>query len=299
MKMVVKILLGVICTIGMVFNVHAQRQKNVSDEYTYVMSDNESLKEARLKAIQRAKVKILADNFGTLIEQTNITVMKGGKSEFRSLGMSDVRGEWLGDTKAPEFIRDVIGEDGLRYITVKVCGTIREINAAEIDIKACLLKNGMDKRLEDNEFKTGDQYYLTFHSPVNGYLAVYLMGEDGVSSRILPYNRVPEMSYYVEANKDYMFFAPKKINEGDDINFVDEYIMYTDKEIEYNRMYIIFSPNEFAHPIDREGGKVNYGKTTYSKPREVNFDSMQNWLIKSRNRDKHMQVIRKEITIRK
>ena len=103
----------------------------------------------------------------------------------------------------------------------------------------------------------------------------------------------------IVANKDYFFFSINKLNSGDDINEVNEYEFCTDKEIEYSRLYIIFSPNKFSHPIDRPGGTITYGHTTYVKPNIVDFKHMQDWLVKSRSLDKYMQVICKDITIRK
>lgn len=276
----------------------SQNVKTVRGEYIYVQSEFETISEAEIKAVNKAKIKALEEEFGTLLEQTNVTMVRDGRSEFHSLGLSDVRGEWLGDVKPPVIERQ-IGENGVIYHKATVWGKAREIISAPIDVEAKLLRVSNDKIYEASEFKHLEQYFVSFMSPVDGYLAIYLMSDDGSSIRLLPYMYSNEESYKIVANKDYFFFSINKLNSGDDINEVNEYEFCTDKEIEYSRLYIIFSPNKFSHPIDRPGGTITYGHTTYVKPNIVDFKHMQDWLVKSRSLDKYMQVICKDITIRK
>lgn len=298
MKLNKKIFALVLCLIGLVANVNAQSVKSVSAEYVYVQPENETLAQAKAKAIQKAKVQALADEFGTLIEQSNFTNTREGNFSFVSMGMSEVRGEWLGDTKEPEFTY-AMNDIGLRVITVKVWGKAREIVSAGIDVDAKLLKNGIEARYEDDEFKEGDEYYISFRSPVDGYLTIYMMDEGDNAMRLLPYSNSHEMSYRIVADKDYLFFSRKNLNDGDDANTVDEYILYAAKPVEYNRVYIIFSPNEFVHPKDSQSGSINANGVKLKLPRVLSFNDMQEWLLKNRSRDKQMQVVRKEIVIRK
>lgn len=277
---------------------NAQRVVQVSGEYVYVQPENETLTHARATAVQKAKVQALADEFGTLIEQTNFTNTKSGNVSFISMGMSEVRGEWLGDTKEPEFSY-AMNDLGLRVITARVWGKAREIISTGIDIDARILKNSTDKRQEYSEFKEGDDFYITFSSPVDGYLAIYMMDEGESSMRLLPYSQSHDISYKIQADRDYLFFSRKNLNAGDDSNIVDEYVLLAGKPVEYNRIYIIFSPNEFVHPKDTSAGTINTNGITMKLPRTLNFNDMQEWLVKNRSRDKHMQVIRKEIVVRK
>lgn len=298
MKLNKKIFALVLCLIGLVANVNAQSVKSVSAEYVYVQPENETLAQAKAKAIQKAKVQALADEFGTLIEQSNFTNTREGNLSFVSMGMSEVRGEWLGDTKEPEFTY-AMNDIGLRVITVKVWGKAREIVSAGIDVDAKLLRLGTEARHEGSEFKEGDDFYALFSSPVDGYLTIYMMDEGDNASRLLPYANSSEMSYKIKANKEYLFFSRKKLNEGDDVNEVDEYFLNVSKPVEYNRVYFIFSPNEFVHPKDTQTGTITAGGIKMRLPHMLSFNDMQEWLLKNRSRDKQMQVVRKEIVIRK
>ena len=295
-----RLALSVLSVLFVVFGFSAQRVKEVSGEYLYPMGQHESFAQAEVIAIHKAKVNALAEEFGTLLEQTNLTMVKGGKSEFHSLGMSDVRGIWLGDTKTPE-VKKIMGEDGILYFQAKVWGKAREIITEPIDLDVRLLRGGFTADYESEVFKHMDDYFVSFRSPVDGYLAIYLMSEANPPefSRLLPYYTTSDRSYRIKANKDYLFFTLKHLNEGDDSNSVLEYIMATEKDVAYCKLYVIFSPNEFTHPLEKDGGRVVYGRQEYQKPVEIDYKHMQEWLIKSRGKDKDMQVVRKDITIRK
>ena len=54
---------------------YAQKVKKVCGEYTYYVPANQSLEQAKNIALDRAKIKALADEFGTVVSQTNSTVI--------------------------------------------------------------------------------------------------------------------------------------------------------------------------------------------------------------------------------
>ncbi len=72
---------------------------------------------------------------------------------------------------------------------------------------------------------------------------------------------------------------------------VEEYILTSEKIVEYNQLYIIFSPNEFT--------KGNDNLTSIVYPRELNFTDFNRWLTNCRNHDNDLQVEIKTIEIRK
>lgn len=45
----------------------AQRTVTGNVTYTYVMSDNETVREAEISAVRQAQLKMIADNFGTTV----------------------------------------------------------------------------------------------------------------------------------------------------------------------------------------------------------------------------------------
>lgn len=66
--------------------------------------------------------------------------------------------------------------------------------------------------------------------------------------------------------------------------------MTCNREIEYNDIYIIFSPNAFT--------KVNTNESTEDVlPRQLSFEDFQKWLVKLRKTDKEAIVNNKQISI--
>ena len=84
---------------------HAQKVQKVTATYTYYAPENVTLEEAKRTALDRAKIEAIAEAFGTLVTQSNSTVVsnQNGKSDsqFFSLGGSEVKGEWIETTKEP------------------------------------------------------------------------------------------------------------------------------------------------------------------------------------------------------
>ena len=84
-----------------------QRVKTVGGEYTYVAPKNMSPEEAERVAFERLKTKLIAEEFGTVVSQTNLTKVENqnGQSniDFSSYGGSEVKGEWIETVKGPHF----------------------------------------------------------------------------------------------------------------------------------------------------------------------------------------------------
>lgn len=78
---------------------YAQKIKTVSGEYIYNVPENVDLEKAKQTALDRAKIQLIANEFGTIVSQSNSTSIKNdnGKSEidFISVGGSEVRGDQI------------------------------------------------------------------------------------------------------------------------------------------------------------------------------------------------------------
>jgi len=273
-------------------NLYAQKPVKICGEYTYIVPENVSYEEAKNIAVERAKIEALAVKFGTIVSQTNTTIIKAenekSNTSFTSLGGTEVKGEWLRDTEKPFIKRSL--ENNVDVIFVKVCGEAREISSAGIDFSAKILKNGTDDRFESDFFKHKDELFLAFRSPVNGFLAVYLLDDEKTAFCLLPYMKDPSGKTQIQAGKDYVFFSDKYA-APEEKSFVHELELICDKSAEQNHLYIIFSPNEFIKANDASGGEM--------MPRKLSFDDFQKWLTKNRQRDKDMKVVIKSITINK
>ena len=85
----------------------AQSTRKVSGEYRYVVPDHVPMEKARHIAETQAKIEALAAVFGWNIMQADALSVKNtdgdSQVDFRSFSESDVKGEWLSDTREPQF----------------------------------------------------------------------------------------------------------------------------------------------------------------------------------------------------
>lgn len=271
----------------------AQKIQNVYGEYRYVVPDNVTMAEARRTAEKRARTEAIAEAFGTVITQSNSTVIKNdtGKStvDFLSLNESDVKGEWLSNTRDTEFQFLVDEYTGQQVVTCRVWGKAREIVAAKVDFTAKILRKEADPAFESETFKNGDQFYLYFSSPTDGYLAVYMVDAEQTAYCLLPYMNDTDGQARIVGGREYIFFSIDKA-ERDERPVVDEYVMTTPRSVEHDNIYIIFSPNEFT--------KANDLYATDGLPRQLNFADFHKWLTRCRTRDAQMTMVQKIVTIK-
>ena len=271
----------------------AQKVTEVEAEYTYVTSFEMSVAEAKRIATERAKLQALADEFGTTISQTNSTHINSSNSsstlDFLSIGSSEVKGEWLSDTKAPVY--EVSFTDDNLIVKVSVWGKAREIVSASVDVSAMLLRNGKERKFESDDFRDGDDVYLSFRSPVDGYLAVYLVDESSTAYRLLPYSGANDGAQSVKADIDYLFFDSEMAATEQERNLIDELTITTSKNVEHNEVYILFSSRPFVKPND--------SSTDELIPRSLNAEDFQKWMAKNRTKDAGMVVVNKLIKIMK
>ena len=134
----------------------AQRVKTVKGEYTYHAPENVTIEQAKRTALERAKIQALADEYGTIVQQQNITRVENNNGEsttdFFSVGGSEVKGEWLGDEDDPEY--EIRYEDNMLVVTCRVKGKARELVSAKIDFHTHVLRNGTEDRFEDRDRKS-------------------------------------------------------------------------------------------------------------------------------------------------
>lgn len=272
---------------------NAQETRRVSATYIYHAPENVSVEQAKRTALDRARIKALADEFGTVLTQHNATVMtnENGKSatDFTSLSNSDVKGEWIETIGQPEY--EVGFLDGMLTVKCTVHGKAREIKGSKTVAVAKILRNGTEDRFEDDNFTSGDDLYLSFTSPADGYLAVYLVDNDGNAFCLLPYRSSKDGRVAVKAGKRYVLFSAKDsaplVRETD----VDEYTMTCAGESETDFIYVIFS----THPFTKAADSAEFE----GLPRQLTFADFQKWLARCRNHDREMTVDIKTITITK
>ena len=247
---------------------------------------------AKRKALERAQADALTQAFGESIYQNNYTLVENGNEQssiqFVSSGGSEVRGEWLETIDGPNY--DINYKDGFLVVKVTVKGLVRQVIAAGVNFSAKVLRNGIEEKFESENFKANDDFYISLQSSSDGFVAIYLIDDDGIANCLLPYQNQIKGIYSIKSNKRYVFFDPKSVDERER-NIVDEYFFTCNKQQEINQFYIIFSPNIFSKAVDNS--------ISSELPRRLKVCDFENWLANCRKKDISMKVERKIVRITK
>ncbi|MBV5313652.1 MAG: hypothetical protein JZU47_10175 [Prolixibacteraceae bacterium] len=243
-------------------------EKNMTKEQTYK------------KVEELAKINAIENAFNSYVSQESNITVNSGKSDFRIIGTTKVKGEWIEtlDKKLTEDTRDEIGQFGKEksiWITCTIKGRIKEATPKSNIEFAALSCPKLNCR--STTFTSGEQLYLYFKSPLDGYLSVYL--DDGNTvNRLLPYNSVENSnSVRVKADQEYFFFV--KGNSNPEFGKPDEFILYTSKEKEYNSLYIVFSEINYYKPMLNQARTSDKG---YLLPKSLSIAKFEEWLSNNR-----------------
>lgn len=262
-------------------NMYGQKVLTASGTNTYVIPANVTLEQAEFYAVEQAKLRVIADTFGTVVgSSSTLTITENGdKSSFDSFtfGQTEVKGEWLETIGFPVIVREVINNEFVLNVTIS--GKIREIVSASIDFQAKVLRNGVTDNCESDRFKERDRMYLSFVSPENGYVSIY-MTDGKVVQCLFPYSGLDSEYMKVKADERYVFFSKKESGAIDPVR-VKECPLGCSADNEPNRIYVIFSPNKYSKAIDHSGLDSNM-------PRTLSYYDFHNWLSKHKSIDNEM-----------
>lgn len=183
-------------------------------------------------------------------------------------------------------------DGGMLQVSVKVQGKIREIKNAQIPLKVHLLRNGIELRNEDDYFRDGDDLYLFFQSPVDGFLLVYLIDySEKTAYCLLPYRQSKNPSATIEHDKEYVFFSETLAEHTDKI-YVDEYTLICESsEVDNNDIVLMFSPSKLI--------KGSSEQTENNLPRQMSLKDFNKWRTDLLNKNQDVQIIQKPISITK
>ncbi|MDE7421336.1 MAG: DUF4384 domain-containing protein [Muribaculaceae bacterium] len=283
-----------IITVLFAFPLFSQKIQKVSAKYTYYAPETMSIEEAKRTALKYAQIQAIADEFGSIVTQST-SLMSSDKNgqfdeKFFSLAETDVKGEWIETIGEPVY--DIQFGDHVIAVTCDIKGKAREITQAKVEFIAKPLRNGTSLKYESTEFRDGDDLYLYFQSPVDGFLSVYLLDEMAQTVySILPYKSDNIATVPIVANSEYIFFSVRdaeKIDRGK----VDEYKLSCNLEKEYNTMYILFSPSQF-------GKRNGFDSDIEDVPDNISYENFKQWLVKILTKDKKIQTNQIKITISK
>lgn len=261
---------------------YAAGDKNVTGEATYYDDGSKSKRECEKLAEQQARVDALAKAFGTIVTQdilqSDRVVGNREHNDFLNLSQTEVRGEWISDTSAPEFKYDHDQNENL-IVHCKVRGVAREISNQAADCEALVLRNAPDKAFANNMFDDGDTVFLYFKPSANGFLNVYLEDERGDVNLLLPYPLDTKERVAVNKDKEYIFFSYKN-KDGQFGAPIQEYTLQAPDRPEYNRLYVVYSTEYFSRPV----------MTNDTGIPQIKSADFNKWLLKARRNDPKMNV---------
>lgn len=268
----------------------AQKVVDVHGSYFYEISDNDNitLREAKLKCLELAKADAIKAEFGELITSDVIDTNAETNGEtttsfFWENTVAMAKGDWLGDTKEPQI--NIEYKDNKLIFTAEVWGRAREILQSKADLKWKILKEEDGTKVETNRFRDGERVFLSFRSPADGYLAVYLIQADDDTSCLLPYRSDATGRFQIKRGTNYILFD----RETDPT--ASYYKLSTQRAMEDNQLVIIYSPNPFT--------KCNDVSNDPKRPNSLNTHDFQKWLLKCQRADSDMIVNKKWLKIRK
>lgn len=277
-----------------VFAAKKPQTKTVSATATYVLSDNDNitLRQARARSIDQAKVEAVKAEFGERITSdiyTSNTAIDGEEqSSYWDIISASAKGEWIEDIEPPAVTMEVV--DNTIVFTATVKGKAREIIQSNIDLRWEILHDINNRRVETDQIFNKEQIFVKFKSPIDGYLAIYYLESDSDEAFcLLPYPKDPSGIFRVESGKEYEFFDPNIDRNATPYRFT------TDDIEQRDQIFIIFSPNRFTK-FNGDSSNTSKNPGSLSKVSTLEF---RKWNTKIQNNDPDMVVDKKWITIKK
>ncbi|OQX99575.1 MAG: hypothetical protein B6I20_09795 [Bacteroidetes bacterium 4572_117] len=275
--------------------------------------DVESKNATKERALQLAKINALENAYGVLVIQGNTVYVENKKtgekvetnSTFKMIGSTAVKGEIIQVVKTD--YKEIKKKEKIRgskkktiiFIECKLELHTKELKNTKIAVETYTLNSTkIIKPITD--FYQGDDLFLYFRSPVNGFVTVYLDDNENAQC-LLPYTRMPkgfEEAMPVIADKEYLFFSDKpEFNyfEEDDFFAEDTYELYSSSEKDINRLFVVFSKKPLNKPILNDDGNtkvlLELDKENYTLPRVIKSQVFHEWLLK-------IQQIRDDLVIK-
>ncbi len=263
--------------------------------------------QCKQKAIDQAKINAIENAFGSVVMEGNslYTLNKetGSKIEFNQVfnSISDiyVNGEWVKDIEPN--IEERITKNNEIFYKCKVIGLVREVktNPAKFIAKPLSCEN---LPCATEVYKNGQDFYLYFKAPNDGYISVYAdIPSETTTYRLLPYkNDKNNGSYKVKADAEYVFFSLKKPTM-DIVSNIDElkWTLSENISIETNKLFVFYSPSQpIVKPILTNEKNSQKQKEVLDIPLNLKTDEFQKWQQSLRRQNPDIQLLTIYITIK-
>ena len=262
--------------------IQAQRITTVCGKYRYIVPEETPLNRAKQIAIDKARNEAIANDFGQVVSQSTTTTIHSSDNNSQiqsdSYTSTESKAIWLSDKQEPEV--SIAYENDVLVITASVCGKVRELKTAEVELKMQVLNNGF----ESNQFKNNDKVSITFKSPVSGYVAIFFRDDNaGIISCMMPYENEDGTAREVKCNTEYTYLS----TADPFYPYQEATILVTEKPTEFDTFILIFSKKDFSMPASDMGDYVP----------ELSVEDFHEWLCKNRIHDETMQTIEETIQI--
>ena len=215
------------------------------------MTPNMSMEQAKQLATENAIADALQGAYGSRIAKNVFTRLeedgRGNREvEQRVQAESMLQGEWIEtlSAKTREFSEEA--DDGGLELWVKatVVGHARKLDVAPPAVDFRTL-NRPDTAFATDFFRHEDQMYISFETPEDGFLQLYLEDE-GRIYQLLPYTGQSISALNIRAGDPYVLFSTDQAhNYFPNPHFVEDEIMLTatGSDTESHRIFAVFSPD--------------------------------------------------------
>ena len=284
----------------------AQKTKVETGEYAMRIEDNTSKEEAKNIAIHRAQVNAIENAFGKTIEQDNTTYIQNKQNgeqvhtntTFNAISNTYLKGEWVEDIKEPEIAFTTRSNETWIKVTVK--GRVREITTIENKFETHTL-SCPDIKCQTQQFNDGQDVYVGFKSPEDGYLTIYLTDPDTKYTYLyLPYkgSQIYKKCVPVKADQAYIFFSKQHdyCNEKGSICELTASVA-TGNNAEKNQLWVLFSTQPLDKPALEDEAITTKKflaeqdiKNGYTLPKGMETDKFREWLQDYRVHNKKVQL---------
>jgi len=267
------------------FSVQGQKLVATSGEWTSRIEINMTKEQCKEQAHELAIINAIENAFGTWAEQQTDIVIKDGRDYYNIVGTTKVKGEWVETQKeeyseASQINKTKNGNEVETFITCKIDGKVKRATPKAMIHYQTL--SCPDKRCRAIDFISGESLYLSFKSPVDGYLSVFLE-DDEMVYRLFPYSNQSgkeNSATLIKADQEYILFAKDPKYNSFPVA-VDEYELYTLRPFEVNNIYVVFSEDLYVKPmLNNETASIE--KKEYMLPKSLSRKNFQEWLANNR-----------------
>jgi hypothetical protein len=261
--------------------------------------------ETRDIAREQARHNAIETIFGTYVAKDAYVDIQDGSTDVSIKATSELKGEWLKTTRE-EFFEETkkVKNDGETtqeiWIVCELEGKVREFETPPPSFTFAT-SNCPDLTCETTDFASGESLYVTFETPEEGFLSIYLT-DDETAYRILPYQEMPETYLHnvpVKADEQYVFFnVDQSLKYFEDFSYfmTDEIYLETTKSQEFLKLYVIFSPKPFKKPILDIS---NESSESFETPKTLSKKNFEVWVQDYRIYDTEFYYQTRNVRVRK